>query len=98
MNVKLDQAGRVVVPSSIRAEFGVEPGDELSFDHHQGNWIIRPARPCGHRVAAPALDDWCDEDEPFEYKSVPPRLTKVLKLSDPPRRRVKPAPMDFDDE
>jgi len=66
MNVKLDQAGRV------------QPGDELSFEQHEGLWVVRPAMPTTVPVIVKLDDDdlnWPDMD----YESPrPKRVSKVV--------------------
>lgn len=42
--IKLDGAGRVVIPKALRDELGLEPGDSLSLETEGDRVTIRPVR------------------------------------------------------
>jgi AbrB family looped-hinge helix DNA binding protein len=63
MTHRVGPKGQVVIPKQLRDEFGIEPGDEVSFWRHEDHVAVRPAgraalrgRFRGHRLTA-ALED-----------------------------------------
>ena len=48
MTHRVGPKGQVVIPKALRDEFGIEPGDEVSFWRHGDHVAVRPA---SHRPA-----------------------------------------------
>jgi AbrB family looped-hinge helix DNA binding protein len=46
MTHRVGPKGQVVIPKALRDEFGIKPGDEVSFWRHGDHVAVRPA---GHR-------------------------------------------------
>jgi AbrB family looped-hinge helix DNA binding protein len=44
MTHRVGPKGQVVIPKALRDEFGIEPGDEVSFWRHDDHVAVRPAR------------------------------------------------------
>jgi AbrB family looped-hinge helix DNA binding protein len=43
MTHRVGPKGQVVIPKELRDEFGIEPGDEVSFWRHDDHVALRPA-------------------------------------------------------
>lgn len=43
MTHRVGPKGQVVIPKELRDEFGIEPGDEVSFWHHEDHVALRPS-------------------------------------------------------
>lgn len=52
MNLKIDQAGRIVVPKPIRQRLGLRPNTEIEIVEREGGLFLRPveSRPSMIRV------------------------------------------------
>lgn len=66
--VKVDSAGRVRIPASLRERLGVQPGATVSITEGRGGRIVVEARMVAVRAAqeyscglAPATEVWSDE-------------------------------------
>lgn len=46
MTHRVGPKGQVVIPKELRDALGIEPGDEVSFWHHDDHVAVRPL---GHR-------------------------------------------------
>lgn len=60
MTYKVGPKGQVVIPKNLRDEFGIEPGDEVTFWRDGDHVAIRPMRstqPLKARFATSALVD-----------------------------------------
>jgi AbrB family looped-hinge helix DNA binding protein len=60
MTHKVGPKGQVVIPKDLRDEFGIEPGDEVTFWRDGDHVAVRPirsARPLKGRFAGSALTD-----------------------------------------
>jgi AbrB family looped-hinge helix DNA binding protein len=44
MKLKLDKLGRVVIPKTLRARYGLRPGTELEVSEGAQEFALRPAR------------------------------------------------------
>jgi AbrB family looped-hinge helix DNA binding protein len=44
MTYRVGPKGQVVIPKKLRNEFGIEPGDEVSFWRHDDHVALCPAR------------------------------------------------------
>lgn len=58
MTHKVGPKGQVVIPKELRDELGLEPGDEVSFWHHDDHVAVRPTgrgRPLRGRFRGLAL-------------------------------------------
>ena len=44
-SLTLDQAGRVLIPKSLRQELQLDPGDTLQLESQGDEIILRPVRP-----------------------------------------------------
>ena len=58
MTHRVGPKGQVVIPKALRDEFGIEPGDEVSFWLHDDHVAVRPAsqrRPLRGRFAGSPL-------------------------------------------
>jgi AbrB family looped-hinge helix DNA binding protein len=42
--VRLDKAGRIVIPKAMRDELRLEPGDALALESEEGRVTLRPVR------------------------------------------------------
>lgn len=42
MTHRVGPKGQVVIPKELRDELGIEPGDEVSFWHHDDHVAVRP--------------------------------------------------------
>jgi AbrB family looped-hinge helix DNA binding protein len=49
MKTVVDEAGRILLPEEVRAQLGVEPGDQVILEPRAGEWVLKPDR------ATPAL-------------------------------------------
>ena len=45
MTFRVGLNGQVVIPKVLRDEFGIQPGDEVTFWRHGDHVAISPARP-----------------------------------------------------
>ena len=43
MNLKIDSAGRLILPKRIRDRFRLTPGSLLEVEEHPGELVLRPA-------------------------------------------------------
>jgi len=60
MTHRVGRKGQVVIPKELRDEFGIEPGDEVSFWRHGDHVAVRPAshrRPLRGRFRGSSLTD-----------------------------------------
>ncbi len=60
MTHRVGPKGQVVIPKELRDELGIEPGDEVSFWHHEDHVAVRPAshrRPLRGRFEGSPLVD-----------------------------------------
>jgi antitoxin PrlF len=39
---RMTQKGQVTIPVDIREKLGLQPGDVVLFEEHEGSWIVRP--------------------------------------------------------
>jgi len=44
MKTILDDTGRIQLPECVRAELNVKSGDEVVFENHGGEWVLRAVR------------------------------------------------------
>ena len=44
MTHRVGPKGQVVIPKDLRAQLGIEPGDEVSFWRHDDHVAVRPTR------------------------------------------------------
>jgi AbrB family looped-hinge helix DNA binding protein len=44
MNVIVDSSGRIELPDALRAQWGLQSGDEVVIEEDNGRWVIKPAR------------------------------------------------------
>ena len=51
-NLRIDSAGRLVLPKSIRSQLGITAETALELVHHADGILLRPVveRPCMHRI------------------------------------------------
>ena len=64
--VELDERGRVVLPSSLRAELGLQAGSPVGFERVEEGILVRPLhRP---RELLPRLVGIVREDAPGPYE------------------------------
>lgn len=42
---KVTQKGQVTIPKAIREELGIQPGDEITFEEVDGEFVLRKAVP-----------------------------------------------------
>jgi AbrB family looped-hinge helix DNA binding protein len=42
MTLKIDKAGRIVVPKSVRERFGLRAGSELELSENEGQLLLKP--------------------------------------------------------
>lgn len=60
MTHRVGAKGQVVIPKELRDALGIEPGDEVSFWHHDDHVAVRPIsnhRPLRGRFAGSSLVD-----------------------------------------
>ena len=65
MTHKVGAKGQVVIPKDLRAEFGIEPGDEVVFwrdGDHVAVAAVRSSRPLKGRLAGRSLVDQLEGD------------------------------------
>ena len=65
MTHKVGPKGQVVIPKHLRAEFGIEPGDEVVFwrdGDHVAVAAVRSSRPLKGRLAGRSLVDQLEGD------------------------------------
>ena len=71
MTVTIDEQGRIVLPELIRDRFGLQPGDEISFEERDGRWVMIAQRSGTHfywegNVLVHAGVGGTDIDEPLQ--------------------------------
>ena len=42
--IKIDDRGRITIPTDLREKYGILPGDELNIEDSQGKIFINPVR------------------------------------------------------
>lgn len=42
--IKVDDRGRVTIPTNLREKYGIGPGDELNVEDSQGKILLNPIR------------------------------------------------------
>ncbi len=96
MKATLDQGGRVELPAVVQVELGVKPGDELSFEQLEGDWVIRPVAKADDSNDADAADDELNWPE-LEYESLSPRRVGKASVKFEYRGPLKPMPIELDE-
>lgn len=43
--IKIDDRGRITIPTVLREKYGILPGDELDIEDAQGKILLNPVRP-----------------------------------------------------
>jgi bifunctional DNA-binding transcriptional regulator/antitoxin component of YhaV-PrlF toxin-antitoxin module len=50
MRTTLDDTGRIELPHPVQTQLGIKSGDDVLFENHDGQWVIKAARdPLGLR-------------------------------------------------
>lgn len=67
---RLSSKGQVTIPKEIRQAMGVEPGDVIGYEVHDGVVTLRRVEPFDHAFHAAltgTLDEWTtpEDDEAF---------------------------------
>ena len=97
MKTSIDSAGRIQLPVYLQSQLGVKPGDEITLEKENGNWLIKPVM-----SSADGLPNAYDDDdlnwEEIEYMSVPPSRLRQVAVQIRHRGRLKPLAHDLDNE
>lgn len=50
--MRVTSKGQVTIPQAVRAQLGIEPGDEVVFSVRDDAAVMRPARDAGQKLVA----------------------------------------------
>lgn len=67
---RLSAKGQVTIPREIRQLLGIQPGDTVTYEVHDGTVMLKRAEPFDvvfHRALSTTLDEWStpEDDEAF---------------------------------
>ncbi len=70
MTSRISAKGQVTIPKQVREGIGLQPGDYVAYELHDGVVILRKAEPFDagyHRALASTLSEWNSpaDDEAF---------------------------------
>jgi AbrB family looped-hinge helix DNA binding protein len=73
--LKIDRAGRIVIPKSIRERLGLNPGKHLEAREEEGGLLLKSAAEKAPLVLEKGL--WVHQGEPVGALSVPEIIDEV---------------------
>ena len=81
ITIKIDKAGRIVLPKPVRDELQLRPGDSLELESSEGRIILRPVR--GHGRMFKEHGMWVfDSREPLTVEAVNRSIRQVREERD----------------
>ena len=97
MKTLLDDAGRIQLPVSVQTQLGVKPGDELTLEEENGNWLIKPA---GLAANGPPLGNGVDDLnwEELDYQAVPLNRSRNVAVRIEHRGKLQPMAHELEEE
>ncbi len=88
MTTSLDESGRIVLPQRVRSQLGIKPGDQVTLEEVNGEWLLRPV------TDVAGIRDHDLNWEELDYQPMP--LDPSARVTVQIEQRGKLAPMAHD--
>lgn len=87
-----NEAGRILLPQLVQSQLGVKPGDELTLQEVNGQWLLKPAATAAH-----LHDDDLDWEE-LDYGPIAPSPSRQVTVRIEQRGKLMPMAHDLGGE